>query len=892
LENGRGVPSEIGATSRSRAAAALLEGDTGVVAIVAAFLVVTIAVGAALVARTQRQLRRDAGGFIGAVATFRARELERWLSERRGDARVASRDRVIAAGLEGDGQMARDAAERRLALIAKSYGYSALVALDPNGVRVFGVGGQPSAKAIARARAAVATGQTQTAGLRWTEGEAHELTFDLVTPVFASDDEGARRVGALVLSFDPTEIITGVFKIAPAASRSAEFSLLVHNGGEPYYVYAKRLGTGDAWVSRKAPDAFMSPEAIVARGGADLSAAVDEQGEPVIATARPLPDLDAVLVGHALEHELLGPTERATWLAVGLVAFLLLAVALAARGRWIARAREELLANERKFKMIFETMQDAYLLSKLDGSVVLVNPALVKMLGYAREEDVLGKNTGTDIFVDAEDRARLRSRLLEHGEVRGHQTTWKRADGTLVAVEGNVHLVRDERGAPVGVEGVIRDMTTHHQIRADLIAAREAAEVAAAGKSQFLANVSHEIRTPLNAIVGLGHLLLASELPARQRDYVGKMHSSARILLRTVDDVLDFSKIEAGKLELERTPFRLDEVLEDLGSVLGVQADGKGISFVVTVAADVPRSLIGDPLRVGQVLTNLIGNAIKFTEKGGVTLKVGLAAHFADGQATLRFAVEDTGIGMTAPQLAKIFEPFTQADGSTTRRFGGTGLGLTICRQVVEAMGGRLEATSVLGSGSTFAFAITFRVSAAEVSSVAAPGAGPAATRAGSAAGGSAGRPGEIFLPPPTLRLLGARVLLVEDNVINQQVARELLESAGVAVTIADNGRAAVDVVAASGGALDAVLMDVQMPGMDGVAATRVIRGLPAHADLPIIAMTAHAEVTERERCLAAGMNDYVSKPFEPPQLFKTLARWLESRNRAAAERGDVRPGA
>ena len=885
MENGRDargdlIPGEIGATSRTRAAAGLLRQGAGIVAIVAAFLCVTIVAGAILVTRQQRQLRLDALAYVNSVVGCRTRELDRWLAERRGDARVASRDPVIAGALEGTDGARRAAAEERLSLIAKSYGYRALAAFDRTGERRFGFGDERlPEKTVARARAAIATAQPQTAGLRWVEGGPDELTFDLATPVFADVGGTARCVGALVLRVDPTEIITGVFGIAPAASRSGELALLVYNGGDTYYLSPKRRGTGAPWISRAAPGPYMSSEALVARGSADLSRSVDEDGEPILATTRALPDFDAILVGHARESEILGRSARATWLAVGLVAFLLLGVALAARGRWISRTREALLAKERKFKMIFETMQDAYMLSTLDGTIILVNPALVRMLGYEREGDLLGKSSGTDVFLDPTERAQLKARLAETGEVHGHKTTFRRADGSPIIVEGNVHLVRDERGVPVGVEGVVRDMTTHYQIRADLIAAREAAEVAALGKSQFLANVSHEIRTPLNAIVGLGHLLLRAELPAPQRDYVGKIHSSARILLRTVDDVLDFSKIEAGKLELERTSFRLDEVLEDVGSVLAVQADGKGISFVVSVGDDVPRSLIGDPLRLGQVLTNLIGNAIKFTEKGGVTLKAQLATR-ADAEASLRFVVEDTGIGITAPQLAKIFEPFTQADGSTTRRFGGTGLGLTICRQVVEAMGGRLEATSVPGSGSTFAFASAFRVSAADVSS---------------AGRGRADGHGESFLSTSPLRLRGARVLLVEDNAINQQVARELLEAAGVAISIADNGRAAVDVVAASGGALDAVLMDLQMPGMDGVAATRAIRAVPANADLPIIAMTAHAEVAERERCLAAGMNDYVSKPFEPAHLFKVLARWLQLRERASTDLehpGDVQAGA
>jgi PAS domain S-box-containing protein len=865
------IPGEIGATSRSPVAVNLLQGRSGLVAVVAAFLCVTLAAGGLLAMRQRRHLRAGAVNYVGAFVEFRAGELERWLAERRANAFVAGQDVVIAVALVAPDPAREAEARAHLALLAASYGYEGVVVPDGRGRRI-GLGdAQLPADAEQRARAVMASGQDQIAGPRWDEGARHPLALEIFAPVYARSGGPPTAVGALMLRIDPSDILTQVLGVPPAASASGEASLVVHDGGS-FIFYPKRRGAGQPWITRVPTGPAASAEAIVTRGGGDLSEAVDDNGVPVIAVARPLPALGAVVVGHIRESEMFGIATRAIWLAVGLLGLVFLGLALVARSQWISRTREALRAQDEKFKVIFENMQDAYMLSRLDGTIVLVNPALLKMLGYEREADLVGKNTGRDVFVDAEDRAQLRAKLMATDEVRGHKTTFRRADGTPIVVEGNVRLVRDERGAPAGVEGMIRDMTTHYQIRGDLIAAREAAEFATQGKSQFLANVSHEIRTPLNAIVGLGHLLLATELPPKQRDYVGKIHSSARILLRTVDDVLDFSKIEAGKLELERTSFRLDEVLEDIGSVLAVQADGKGISFVVSVASDVPRSLIGDPLRLGQVLTNLVGNAIKFTERGGVTLKVALASR-ADGEAALRFSVEDTGIGITAPQLARIFEPFTQADGSTTRRFGGTGLGLTICRQVVEAMGGRLAATSVPGSGSTFTFEVPFRVSAAEVASA------DAARPRG---------PGDSFLATPSLRLRGSRVLLVEDNAINQQVARELLEAAGIAVSIADNGRAAVDVVAAAGGALDAVLMDVQMPGMDGVAATRAIRSVAANADLPIIAMTAHAEVTERERCLAAGMNDYVSKPFEPSHLFKTLARWLESRSGGP---GHVRPG-
>jgi PAS domain S-box-containing protein len=852
------IPDGIGATSRSAAAVRLLRGRTGLVAIVAAFLCVTVAAGALLVARQRRQLSANAVSYVGGFVEFRSAELQRWLAERRANAYVAGQDTVIAAALTAPDDAGVRAARSHLATLAETYDYVGVLAIDARGRRIALGDAQLSAEGERRARAVMARGGDGLVGPLWNEGAPHPLVLEVIAPVRA--EIGTTPVGVLVLRIDPSEIFVRIFGVAPTQSRTGEASIVVHKGGDSFTIYPKRRDREPAWIVRRPTDSDMSPEAIVSRGEADLSAAVDADGEPVKAYARPLPALDAVVVGHILESEMWAAATRSIWLTVGLLAIVFLGVALVARYHWISSTREALLAEEEKFKVIFENMQDAYMLSKLDGTILLVNPALARMLGYARESDLVGKNTARDVFMHAADRAGLREKLMEAGQVTAYEATFKRADGTPVVVEGNVRLVRDARGAPVGLEGMIRDMTAHHQIRADLVAAREAAEIATHGKSQFLANVSHEIRTPLNAIVGLGHLLLSTELPPKQRDYVGKIHASARILLRTVDDVLDFSKIEAGKLELERTSFRLDEVLADLGSILAVQADAKGISFVVTVAKDVPRSLIGDPLRLGQVLTNLVGNAVKFTERGGVTLRVTLASR-DDGEARLRFAVEDTGVGMTPPQLARIFEPFTQADGSTTRRFGGTGLGLTICRQVVETMGGELAATSVPGSGSTFTFEIPFRVSAAEVASA------------------DATRPGESFLATPSRRLRGSRVLLVEDNAINQQVARELLEAAGVAVSIADNGRAAVDVVAASGGALDAVLMDVQMPGMDGVAATRAIRSVAANADLPIIAMTAHAEITERERCLAAGMNDYVSKPFEPSHLFKTLARWLESRD-------------
>jgi two-component system sensor histidine kinase/response regulator len=456
------------------------------------------------------------------------------------------------------------------------------------------------------------------------------------------------------------------------------------------------------------------------------------------------------------------------------------------------------------------------------------------------------------VFDKAENRAALKAKLIEGGGVvSGHKTTFKRKDGSLVIVEGHVRLLSDPGGAPTAIEGVVRDMTSHYEVREELIRAREAALVAAQSKAQFLANMSHEIRTPLNAIVGLGHLLARADLKPEVVGYVGNIQAAVRMLLDVVNNVLDFSKIEAGRLTLETTPFRLDELLRGIQDVLVLAARDKGLELVCRIDDKVAGEflVLGDPVRLGQVLTNLAGNAVKFTAIGKISVDVA-AIECGRDRAVIRFSVSDTGIGMTPEQVTTMFEPFVQADGSTTRRYGGTGLGLAISRQLVEAMGGQLVAETTPGAGSTFAFTLAFALPPSDALAPQRPTA------------------------PVSLR--GTRVLVVEDNAINQQVARELLEGVGAIVAIADSGRAAVEQAIAAVPAFDAVLMDLQMPGMDGFEATRRIR--EHQRTLPIIAMTAHAFEQEKGKCLAAGMNDHVAKPVEPQQLFATLRRWVTSR--------------
>ena len=400
------------------------------------------------------------------------------------------------------------------------------------------------------------------------------------------------------------------------------------------------------------------------------------------------------------------------------------------------------------------------------------------------------------------------------------------------------------------------------QASVDLQLARQAAESASRAKSELLANMSHEIRTPMNAILGLIKLMQSTPLDARQKDYLEKTDGAANSLLGLINDILDFSKIEAGKMTLDPRPFSLQRLLDALSVVLAANLRNKPVEIRFEVAPDVPAYLMGDDMRLQQVLINLAGNAIKFTDAGEVVVAVRALSQNAH-EAELAFSVRDTGIGIAPEQQSRIFGHFSQAESSTTRRFGGTGLGLAISKRIVELMGGELNLQSTLGQGSTFTF--TVRLPKAEPPREAPSTASTTASDA------------------KPQRLQGLRILLVEDNKINQMVADGLLSGEGAKVTLAANGQLGVDAVLNHPGAFDVVLMDVQMPVMDGYEATRTLRQHPECAQLPIIAMTANAMAEDRTACLAAGMNDHVGKPFNLNQLVQMLLRVT---SRTAEEKG------
>ncbi|HLK98073.1 MAG TPA: ATP-binding protein, partial [Hymenobacter sp.] len=430
-------------------------------------------------------------------------------------------------------------------------------------------------------------------------------------------------------------------------------------------------------------------------------------------------------------------------------------------------------------------------------------------------------------------------------------------------VRGREAILRQQK---LQLETMVRKRTQQLQqqkahieeMNAELTIARDAAEASQRAKAQFLANMSHEIRTPMNAVIGLTHLLRQTPVTHEQKEYLEAVQSSSQNLLVIINDILDSSKIEAGKLTLERTPFHLSELLRRVVSMFRFSTENKQLYLHLDLAPDVPSAVLGDSVRLNQILVNLVGNAVKFTARGGITIRVWVVNADNPAEPVVRFAVQDTGIGIPAAKLETVFEDFSQANTSTTRQFGGTGLGLSIARNLVELHGGQLWVESVENAGSVFSFDIAY------------PATDPATV------------PSEATLSvgcfEPALH-----VLVAEDNELNQLVARKTLEAWNVHVTIAPNGRLAVQ--AAETGNFDAVLMDVQMPEMDGYEASRQLRTrFPDPRQFPIIGLTASALPEDRALALAAGMNDTLAKPFDPALLFSRLAYYTGRTTLAPAD--------
>ena len=498
-----------------------------------------------------------------------------------------------------------------------------------------------------------------------------------------------------------------------------------------------------------------------------------------------------------------------------------------------------------RYRSIVENAVEGIFQSTPDGRYLLVNPALARMYGYASCEELLAgvSDISRSIYVDPAVRDEFKRLMDRDGEVHGLEYEVRRKDGGRLWISEHARAVRDETGRVLYYEGFIQDITRRRGAEDALRAAKEAAEVANRAKSQFLAVMSHEIRTPMNGVIGMASLLLDSPLSAEQRDFVEIIRQSGDSLLTVINDILDFSKIESGKIELEDEEFALRECVESALDLLAPRASKKGLDLLYEIAESAPRRVLGDSTRLRQILVNLLGNAVKFTERGEVVLSL-RPEQSAGSRVRLHFAVRDTGIGIPAEALDRLFQSFSQVDASTTRRFGGTGLGLAISKRLAEVMGGGMSVESDAGRGATFSFSIL--VNAAE------------------------GAPDAVIEAPSRAAIEGRRLLIVDDNATNRRILTTLARAHGVGSYAVASGPEALAVLA-TGERFDFAILDMQMPEMDGAMLARVIRRDHPEADMPLVLLSS---LGQRELIGDRGVFfAYLTKPAKPAQIVDVLAQ-------------------
>ncbi len=564
------------------------------------------------------------------------------------------------------------------------------------------------------------------------------------------------------------------------------------------------------------------------------------------------------------EH--VGPSRRWTVEEMAFCTSIATLVSLAFDAEERRRLQEETIQFNRFLDSVIENLPImVFVKDAADLRFVRWNKHAEDLIGVSRHE-IVGK-TDFDFFPEKEAAAFVEKdrEVLSSGALRDipEEPIETRANGSRVLHTRKIPIL-DDRGSPQYLLGIAEDITDRRRAEQDLLAAKEAAEAANVAKSQFLANMSHEIRTPMNGVLGMTQLLLATALDERQRHLTETVHRSARALLHIINEILDFSKMEAGKLVLEAIELSPRDLLQDVLALFVTEARSKQIELIARVADGVPATVKGDPVRLRQILVNLVGNAVKFTAQGAIEASIALQAEGED-IVVLFIRVIDSGIGIPPEAQSRVFDAFAQADGSTTREFGGTGLGLAIVKRLVALMGGEVGVESTPGQGSSFWFTARL-LKHADCNALVEADVGPVP------AAGS-----------PQRTTGGERILIAEDNPVNTEVAIAMLELLGCRAESVSNGRAALDL--SSRRDFDLILMDCQMPEMDGFEATRRIRSREAQLGehgrrIPVIALTAHAMKGDREQCLAAGMDDYMTKPFTQEKLASMLDRWLPGRAR------------
>jgi PAS domain S-box-containing protein len=815
------------------------------------------------------EIRRETHRTLAVIAEQKRQQIEGWLGEARVDAEMyfsghSQLEAVFEQWIDG-GRRDEAAFARMRALVeelARLRGWQGLALVDMSGAPALTLGAPDLSAHAGLIADVLRRPRVELVDLHAdAQGRVH---YGVLAPV------GSPVRGVAYLTWRAEAELYPMVEAWPVPTRSAETYLVRRDvAGVRFLTPLRHLDAAALSLTRPllTPD-LPAARAVLGERGI-LAGGRDYRGVPVLAYAAAVAGTPWLMLAEIDEREAYTGIRTLTW-GMGVVLGLgLLLVHSAGYLMWRRdREQQELSAlqarqaAEARFRVIFEQAPLGVVLLDPEGGLITE--------ANSRFGEIVGRPADTLVGVDPmrlthpDDVAESRVQLdrLNTGRIAGYRLNkrYLRPDGTPVWVSLAFAPVQVASEDAPRYLGIVEDISARIEMEARLRQASAEAAAANAAKSEFLSHMSHEIRTPMNAVLGLAQVLEREPLAPSQRDMVGRIRSAGQSLLAILDDVLDLSKIEAGQLRLEPRPFELAVLLANVDSLMGQVAHGKGLALRIEPPALPPGLLRGDGLRIEQILFNLVGNAIKFTERGEVAVRV-RADEVTDAGLRLRVEVRDTGIGIAADALARLFTPFTQADAGISRRFGGTGLGLSICKRLVELMGGTIGAESQPGLGSRFWFELPLaRVAAADA--VAAPAAVPVAMASGP-------------------RLAGAHVLVVDDSAMNRDLVERALALEGATATLAADGQQALERLKGGAQAFDAVLMDVQMPVLDGLSATRCIRAEPGLAALPVIVFTAGVRAEQQAAARAAGADDVLPKPMDLEQMTQVLMRWIGPRQRA-----------
>jgi len=825
---------------------------------------------------------------LNSISELKSRQIEEWRQERLSDGQVLAENPQLIAAVDAifqakTGQAANlNILRQHFEALKNNYRYLDILLLDSDGEIKFSLSGSQGGKihdSIAIAlEAARTSGLANLTDLHFNpiNGLAHT---DVVVPLRLGDGPPKRFIGSILLQIDPNTFLFPALRAWPLPSPTAE-TLLVRQDADHVLFLNEVRQRADSALRLRIPESMTDVPAVKVIFGHEegFVEGIDYQGTPVLASIKAIPGTNWHLVAKVSRDEALASWQSSSHLIIALTLGLLATAAAAfgfiyqSRGarRYRSLFETEALrrAEQERFQIAFNANPLSTSIIRLsDGRIVDINKKFLRDFGWKGEEIIGRTEFDISLWPDVELRRKFLDELRDTGSVLHHETVFLDRIGqrhnveisaALIQIEEENHIlgfttdVTERRQADAELERYRRRLEAMVDERTyELGLAKEQAERASRAKSAFLANMSHEIRTPLNAVIGLTYLMQRDSTEPRMLGRLGRVANSAEHLLSVINDILDISKIEAEKLSLQEIDFGSAQLLAETLAMVEFKAHDKGLRLDSEIAPNLPPALRGDPLRLQQILLNFLSNAVKFTEQGHVLLRVQLVEQQSDS-VLVRFEVEDSGIGIPAEVQTRLFNSFEQADDSTSRRYGGTGLGLAISRQLAQLMGGETGMQSTPGQGSTFW--MTARLGLADsvpetlIATV------------------------DVETEIKTTRS-GARILLVEDDPMNREVALDQLAGAGLAADVAENGQIAVEMATTT--VYDLILMDMQMPVMNGLEASRQILALPGRSTAIIVAMTANAYAEDRSACLDAGMVDYLSKPVELPALHAILLHWL-----------------